>query len=165
MGLTLGGMPTGDGAEAFPGVPMPVNRALLGFIAAAISVLTFHQAMWELLHLAGWMPPPYPMEGVPPLDVPRIVSLCFWGGLWGSAFGLVLPGLPKAVGLWINGLELGILASLVGLFIVPLIKGQPVAGGWAPAAFVISFLINGCWGIGVSLILPLLMPQTQSKPA
>ena len=32
------------------------TRALLGFAAAVISVLTFHQAMWALLHIAGIMP-------------------------------------------------------------------------------------------------------------
>ena len=44
----------------------PLQRALLGFLAAVISVLTFHQGMWALLHLAGQMPPPYPTRGVPP---------------------------------------------------------------------------------------------------
>src|SRR5271156_4444595 len=46
------------------------KRIALGFIVAAISVLTFHQAMWELLHylsLPGLgMPPPFPTEPVPP---------------------------------------------------------------------------------------------------
>jgi hypothetical protein len=32
-------------------------------------------------------------------------------------------------------------------------------------AFVRSFLINGFWGIGVGLILPLLTRQVQPKPA
>ena len=47
----------------------PLHRALLGFLAAVISVLTFHQGMWALLHLAGQMPPPYPTRGVPPWGV------------------------------------------------------------------------------------------------
>jgi hypothetical protein len=67
--------------------------------------------------------------------------------------------------MWVRGLGLGIAAALVGLFIVPVIKGLPVAGGWAAMAFVRSFLINGCWGIGVGLILPLLAKQAQSRPA
>jgi hypothetical protein len=37
------------------------TRALLGFAAAVLSVRTFHQGMWALLHVAGIMPPaPYP---------------------------------------------------------------------------------------------------------
>ena len=39
----------------------PPYRALLGFVAAAISVLVFHQGAWALFWLAGLMPPPYPM--------------------------------------------------------------------------------------------------------
>jgi hypothetical protein len=110
------------------------------------------------------MPPWYPTRGVPPFGVPLIIDLCFWGGVWGAVFGLVLPRLP-AYPTWLLGLGLGIAAALVGLFIVPLIKGLPVAGGWVAMAFVRSFLINGCWGFGVGLILPLLMRQAQSKLA
>ena len=136
-------------------MPTSLNRASFGFVAAVISVLVFHQGMWELLHLIGLMPPWYPTRGVPPFGVPLIIDLCFWGGVWGAVFGLALPRLP-AYQMWFLGLGLGIVAALVGLFIVPLIKGLPVAGGWAAMAFVRSFLINGCWGIGVGLILPLL---------
>lgn len=146
-------------------MPTSLNRAVLGFVAAVISVLVFHQGMWGLLHLLGMMPPWYPTRGVPPFGVPLIIDLCFWGGVWGALFGLALPRLPNSYPMWVLGLGLGIAAALVGLFIVPLIKGLPVAGGWAATAFVRSFLINGCWGIGVGLILPLLMRQVQSKPA
>jgi apolipoprotein N-acyltransferase len=63
-------------------------RALLSFAAAVISLLTFHQGTWALLHAAGLMPPaPYPTDAVPPLGVPRIVNFCFWGGLYGLVFG------------------------------------------------------------------------------
>jgi hypothetical protein len=133
-------------------------RALLGFIAAAISVLTFHQAMWELLHVLDLpglgMPPPYPTRPMPPFGVPLILSLCFWGGLYGAVFGLALPRLTAP--LWLCGLGLGIIAALVGMFVVAAIKGQPIGGGWVLLNWVRSFLINGFWGIGVGLILPLL---------
>jgi hypothetical protein len=29
------------------------------------------------------MPPPYPTDPIPPWGIPRIVNLCFWGGLYG----------------------------------------------------------------------------------
>ena len=45
-------------------MPPSLSRALFGFVAAVISVLTFHQGMWELLHLLGLMPPWYPTRGV-----------------------------------------------------------------------------------------------------
>lgn len=146
-------------------MPKQVTRTLYGIIAAVIAVLVFHQGMWELLHLMGLMPPPYPTDGVPPFGVPRIIDLCFWGGVWGALFGAILPGLPASVPMWILGLGLGIAAALVGLFIVPMIKGLPMAGGWAAMAFVRSFLINGCWGIGVGLILPILMRKAPLRIA
>ncbi|MEA2740736.1 MAG: hypothetical protein QOH05_4043 [Acetobacteraceae bacterium] len=136
----------------------PVVRALLGFVAAAISVLTFHQAMWEALHLLAipglGMPPPYPTDPIAPLGVPRILNLCFWGGLYGAIFGLLLPRLTAP--LWLCGLGLGIVAALVGLSVVPAIKGLPVFAG-GPLNVLRSLLINGFWGIGVGLILPVLL--------
>ena len=131
-------------------------RALLGFAAAALSVLTFHQGTWALLHAAGLMPAaPYPTRPVPPLGVPLIVNFCFWGGLYGLAFGLALPRLPRAP-MWLLGLGLGLLATAVGWLVVAPLKGQPVAGGFVPLRMLVSVLINGAWGIGVGMVLPLL---------
>lgn len=147
-------------------MPTSATRALLGFIAAAISVLTFHQAMWEALHLLAipglGMPPPYPMDPVAPLGVPRILNLCFWGGLYGIVFGLVLPRLTAPM--WLCGLCLGIIAALVGLLVVPAIKGLPVGAGW-PLSWVRSVLINGFWGIGVGIILPMLLGRRSQRLA
>ncbi len=136
----------------------PPMRAFLGFVAAAISVLTFHQGMWALLHAVGFMPmAPYPTRPIPPFGVPLIVDLCFWGGLYGAVFGLLRPRFTLP--LWLCGLIMGIVAALVGMFIVAPIKGMPVANGWMAWPILRSFLINGCWGLGVGLILPLLMPR------
>ncbi len=134
-------------------------RGFLGFVAAAISVLTFHQGMWALLYALGPMGrPPYPTNPIPPFGVPLIVDLCFWGGLYGIVFGLLRPRFTLP--LWLCGLIMGIIAALVGMFIVAPIKGMPIAGGWRVMSFVISFLINGSWGLGVGLIFPLLRPRT-----
>jgi hypothetical protein len=132
-------------------------RGILGFVAAAISVLTFHQAMWAVFYAAGQMGPPYPIRPVPPFGVPLIVDLCFWGGLYGFVFGLLRPRFTWP--LWLCGLIMGIIAALVGMFIVAPIKGMPVANGWMIFGIVRSLLINGSWGLGVGLILPLLSPR------
>jgi len=140
-------------------------RALLGFLAAVIAVLTFHQGMWALLHAAGLMPPaPFPTRPVPPFGVPQIVSLCFWGGVYGLLFGLALPRLPRRVPMWLLGLGLGLLAAVVGWFVVAPLRGQPMAGGFVPLRMLVSVLINGAWGIGTGLILALLM-RRGAKPA
>jgi hypothetical protein len=143
------------GEIVMPNAPM---RAFLGFIAAAIAVLTFHQGMVEALHALGWSPfTPYRTTPVPPFGVPVIVSNCFWGGMYGVAFGLAMPRFTWPM--WLCGLLLGLIAVLVGWFIVAPLKYLPIAGGWVPAAMLRSLAINGFWGLGVGIILPLLMPR------
>jgi hypothetical protein len=141
------------------------KRVALGFIVAAFSVLTFHAGMWTLLHylsLPGMcMPLPYPTDPVPPFGVPRIASLCFWGGLWGALFGAVWRG-PRA-SYWWGGLLLGVAAALTGLFIVAAIKGQPIGGGWVLTSWVRSLLINGTWGLGVGLMLAALSGRAGAR--
>jgi hypothetical protein len=144
-------------------MPAPWPRAAFGFFAAVLSVLMFHQGMWAVLHALKEMPPPYPTWPVAPFGLPFTVDLCFWGGVWGALFALLLPALPPGMPMWLLGLGLGILAALVGLFVVDPLKGHAVAGGFALMAFVNSFLINGCWGLGVGLILPLLLPGVTQR--
>jgi hypothetical protein len=133
-------------------------RAFLGFVAGAIAVLVFHQGMWALLYALGGMPrPPFPTNPMPPFAVPLIVDLCFWGGLYGAVFGLLRPRFTLP--LWLCGLILGIVAALVSMFIVAPIKGMPIANGWMVWPILRSFLINGAWGVGVGLLLPLLSPR------
>lgn len=131
------------------------KRIPLGFLAAVISVLVFHQGMWSILHylaLPGLgMPPPFPIDGVPPFGVPRIVSLCFWGGCWGALFAAVWRG-PRA-SYWWGGLILGAVAASFGLIVVAAIKGLPIGGGWVLNNWIRSLLINGTWGLGVGLLL------------
>jgi hypothetical protein len=146
-------------------MPSPPMRALLGFIAAVISVLIFHQGMWAALHtlaLPGLaMPPPYPIDPIPPWGIPRIINLCFWGGLYGIVFGLILPRLTAP--LWLCGLGLGVIAALVGILVVPAVKGLPIGSGWILLNWVRSLLINGFWGIGVGLILPQLTARAPQR--
>ena len=140
-----------------------VARVAIGFVAAALAVLIFHQGMWALLHVLAikgmTMPPPFPMDGIPPLGVPRILNLCFWGGLYGAAFGAVVK--EPSGKTWLCGLLTGLIAAFVGLFIVAAIKGLPIAGGWNPLAILRSILINGFWGIGLGLIYPQLLKLTR----
>jgi hypothetical protein len=141
-------------------MPTSSMRAFLGFMAGVIAVLTFHQGMVLALHgiAPGWVPfAAYRTTPVPPFGVPVIISNCFWGGLWGAGFGLLLPRFTWP--LWLCGLALGLLCVLAGWFIVAPLKGQPLGFGWVPLSMLRSLLINGGFGLGVSLILPLLMPR------
>ena len=133
--------------------PTPVARALIGFLAAAASVLTFHAAAWWVLHQFGLMPAPFPLKPTAPFGLPLIASLTFWGALYGIPFGLALPRLPGHAALW--GFALGIAACLVGWLVVAPLKGAPPVGG----SIVIPIVVNGAWGIGVGLLTPLLLSR------
>ncbi len=131
------------------------QRMAAGFIVAVVSVLIFHQGVWALLHfldIPGYgMPPPFPTDHVGPLGVPRIVSLCFWGGVWGALFGAFWRDAEGPS--WRRGLVLGIAAALFGMFVVAALKGLPIGGNWQVTNWAKSFLINGIWGVGVGLML------------
>ncbi len=133
-------------------------RAFLGCVAGAISVLVFQQGMWMLLHATGIMVlAPFPTRPVPPFGCPQIADLVFWGAVYGALFGVFQPRL--AVPRWVGGLGLGLLTALIGWFVVLPLKGMAAANGWVPLAMLRFLLLNLSWGIGVSLILPLLKPR------
>lgn len=133
-------------------------RGFLGFVAGSIAVLTFHQGMVEAFNLFGLSTNmPYRMTLVPPFWIPAIVSLSFWGGVYGMVFGLLRPRFTLP--LWLCGILLGCTAALIGMFIVAPLNGNAIAFDWSAWPIARSFLINGFWGLGVSVILPLLMPR------
>ena len=133
------------------------NPIMIGFLAGFISTVTFHQAaLWVLWRMGMAANAPYAMSAVPPFGVPAILSLAFWGGVWGIIFALVHRNFPRT-GYWITAFLFGaVLPSLVALFIVAPLKGRPVAGGWELAVLMTAFLINGMWGLGTAVFLKLL---------
>ena len=131
------------------------NYILFGFIAGFLAALVFHQLMlvilW-ILHLAPF--PPYSMTPVPPFGVPAVISLSFWGGIWGILFALIHERFPLHGAYWLTAFLFGaILPSLVALLVVMPLKGRLVGGGWHLPLLVTAFLVNGAWGIGTGLIL------------
>ena len=70
---------------------------LKAFIAGFVSTLVFHQGVLWLLYAGGISPrAPWNMTPVPPLNIPAVISLAFWGGLW----GIVLWGPDRWFGWW-----------------------------------------------------------------
>jgi hypothetical protein len=136
-------------------------RALWLFVAGFISVLTFHQfAGWALL-ATGILPPgafhPWPLTPVPPFGVPSLISMGFWGGLWAVLIGFVCVGRAHGPAYWLGWLlACGILPTLGFLYLVPFIKGLPIAApAEVPVRFAIGFVINGSWGLGNAILLAL----------
>ena len=128
---------------------------LKAFLAGAISVVTFHQGMFALLKLAGLTDrSPYSMQATEPFGVPQVLSLAFWGGLWGIVLFLIVRNVRTKARWWTLVMVIGTLAtSLVAWFVAAPIKGQPVAGGGDPTAIAMALLVNGAWALGFGVLL------------
>jgi hypothetical protein len=126
-------------------------QTLLSFIAGFLGVLIFHQGFLLLAYLVGWVPrPPYDLGTTPPLGVPKVISLAFWGGIW----GIVMVAALRRFGTGTTRLCLaflfgGVLPTLAGTLIVAPLKGQPIL--LQPARFAFGFVINGIWGLGTMI--------------
>src|SRR6266545_7671022 len=126
------------------------------FLAGFFSTLVFHQGLLAILHAAGASPrAAYSMEPTAPFRIPAVLSLAFWGGLWGIALWLIIRP-HQGFGYWLLALIVGAVApSLVALFVVLPLKGQPAAGGGNSKLIVGALLLNGAWGIGVAAFMRL----------
>ena len=135
------------------------------FIAGFVATLAFHQGLLGLFYAVGMFPrQPFDLTPMPPLQVPAVVSLAFWGGVWGV---LVWQLLKRASGkaYWMRAIVIGALGpSIVAWFVVMPMKGMGVAGGFDPKIIVGALLLNGAWGLGVGLIMKLLHPEADELP-
>jgi hypothetical protein len=133
-------------------------RLFFSLAAGFLATLIFHQLTLALLWAVGVAPfAPWSMAPTRPFGIPSVLSLAFWGGLWGIVFGLVDGSFPRGGRYWIMAFLFGaILPSLVALLIVLPLKGQPVGGGWHAPLLLTALLINGAWGIGTGIFLKVL---------
>ncbi|HYC59083.1 MAG TPA: hypothetical protein VEK79_05905 [Thermoanaerobaculia bacterium] len=126
------------------------------FIAGALAVPLLHQVVLALLNAAGVIArQPFAMTPTEPFGVPQVISLSFWGGIWGIILGLLLVRTKSARAFWLIAIVVGAIAPtlVAGLVVAPL-KGQP-AGGDAKM-FAIGLLINGAWGLGTAALYRLM---------
>lgn len=125
---------------------------VLGFLAAAISVVVAHEGIVFLLNKAGvWQPKAFATTPVPPLGVPVILNSVFWGGLWGAVYAAghhLLPAGP----VWAKGALFGIMIAIVSnSIILPVIKDQPVFYGFDAAKLSFVFLILATFGAATAI--------------
>lgn len=127
---------------------------LKAFIAGFLSTLVFHQGLLALLHACGVAPQgAFDLTRVPPLRIPSVISLAFWGGLWGILLWLLLRTQIGGA-YWAWAIVFGAVGpSLVAWFVVMPLKGLGPAGGWDPKIIVGALLLNGAWGFGVALLM------------
>lgn len=141
-----------------------LTNMALGFVAAAIAVVTAHQLMYVLISAAGLANlQPWSMRGIPPFGVPAILNGIFWGGLWGALFALIHDRIPGTA-MWLKGLIYGLCILVVSnWFLLPLIKGQifgqpnqVLFAGGDPRRMLIGILILGAFGAALGWLYGML---------
>ena len=126
-----------------------MQRALLSFLAGFLATLVFHQPVLWLLHQMHVVPvTPYVMTPVPPFGVPRVISLAFWGGIWGIAMIYAIAR-ARGAAYWLAAMAFGaILPTLVGNLIISPLRGRPMG---TASAILIGFVVNAAWGLGTAV--------------
>jgi len=129
------------------------RRILLGFVAGFVATLVFHQIALWILHYFHYIDrTPWSMTPVKPWGVPAVISLAFWGGVWGA---IMIAILAKSRHLLLASTLFGaVLPTLAAAFIVAPLKHQPVPH--SGKLLVIGLIVNGAWGLGTALIYRLL---------
>ena len=135
-----------------------LSRLPVGFVAGFFATLIFHQLTLALLRGVGVAPfSPYSWTPTGPFGIPGVLSLSFWGGVWGIIFMLIDGRFPPGAGYWVVAFLFGaVLPSLVALLVVLPLKGRPMGGGWQLPLLATAFFANGAWGIGAGVFLNVL---------
>ena len=130
-------------------------KLVLGFAAGFLAVMIFHQpALWLLTQLGVAKAGTYSFAATAPFGVPQVLSISFWGGVWGVLFAAIEHRLPRGGAYWAAAFLFGaIFPTLVAWFVVAPMKGLPVAGGWQANRMITGLVINGAWGFGTALLL------------
>lgn len=122
------------------------------FVAGFVSTLVFHQGVILVFHLLGVFPrAPWNLAAVPPLGVPSVISLAFWGGVWGVVLWPVLRG-AAGTAYWLRAIVLGAIGptAVAVLVVLPLKTGALAID---PKFIVGGLIVNAAWGFGLALLL------------
>lgn len=125
------------------------------FVAGYAATLVFHQGTLWLLSLLGLMNVAiYKTDPVGPLQIPAIMSLSFWAGIWGILLVLFLQKTKDRFPVYPAAIVFGALGpSLVALAIVFPLKGGEFMAGWNPKILLGALIINGAWGFGTKYLV------------
>ena len=137
-----------------------------GFICGVFAVLVFHQGTQFLLYHnlsmlnalttvpEGLRPPDagFVFRLVPPLRVPYLLTLCFFGGVWGLLLASVIrySHFPDLI----TGLLFGaVICSMAGFSYVPGTRTVPFWDFEFSAVWAQHAIINGAWGWGAAGVM------------
>jgi hypothetical protein len=135
------------------------TSVLAGFAAGFLATLLFHQVAVVLLQQLGVTDrAAFSLRSTWPFGLPSVVSLAFWGGLWGIAFAATMMARisPSGARSWTNGLLFGaIVPTVVNWLAVAPLRGLPIGYGWHLPDMLTSILANSAWGLGTAALLRL----------
>lgn len=122
------------------------------FLAGFLATLFFHQGLFTVFYLAGAVPvAPFNLTAVPPFGVPAVVSLAFFGGVW----GMVLWALAARFTDWKYWLT-NIIAGAIGPTAVAMIIVFPLKDlDVSSRTWIGGLVLNGFWGFGVGIFMTL----------
>ncbi len=129
---------------------MKLKLNLNFFLSGFLSTIVFHQGSLGLLYVLKILPAlPYNMTPTEPLGVPAVISLSFFGGLWGILIGHLVHQ-ESAKKYWLKATFLGSLGpTAVAFLIVFPIKGI----NFNPLMLPIGLFLNAAWGVGLGLFI------------
>jgi hypothetical protein len=147
-------------------MPTTWTRLILGFAAGFLSHLIFQGALGATLHAAHLVPAlPWGLEPVPPLGVPRTLSMGFWAGLWGMVYAPLEPRLTARLGRWAGGLAFGVGPLLGHWFVALPLKGAGVGGGFDPSVAPIHVAFHAAFGLGTAVLFGLALSRRRFRAA
>ncbi|WP_372653388.1 hypothetical protein [Alcanivorax borkumensis] len=121
---------------------------LQAFTGGFIATLLFHQGVLALFWLGGLIPTfPWNMTPVSPLGIPQVLSLAFWGGVWGLPVWLIIRRW-QGIKFWLSAMIIGAIGpTLVAMLLVFPMKGFDVNA----TKVVGGLIVNAAWGLGLAV--------------
>lgn len=135
---------------------------LKAFVSGFLATLIFHQGLFALFYAVGMVPAaPFNMNPVPPLGIPAVFSLAFFGGLWGLVLWAIL-GRFSGFKFWLGNVIVGAIGpTAVAMLVVFPLKGLAVSA----QSWVGGLMLNGFWGLGVAVFLVLMGAKAKQSAA
>jgi len=127
-----------------------MKHPFAAFAAGFFATLCFHQPALWLLNLFDFVDrAPYAMKAVPPLGVPSVISLSFWGGIWGIILVAALGRLrnnfiPASIAFG------AIFPTLAARFIAAPLKHESMTV--TPKLIATGLIVNAAWGLGTAIL-------------
>ena len=129
-----------------------MKKHFVNFFCGFLSTHIFHQGLLGLIFIANLAPvKPFNMGPTDPFGVPAILSLAFFGGLWGVLIGYLIR---KDAGkmFWLKAIIMGaIFPTAIALLVVYPLKGI----SFNPRMLPISLILNAVWGLGLAILIKL----------